>query len=164
MMKAKIKKLEVSFVQHDYPGWIGILLKVDKKKIAFGKKEEISASEVYSPFWNLIRFLENIISGNLPNSFVIDEEGIEKKFEAKPYKNNDDLFLFITSEVVYSKKEKSKVYLEGIFDKKQFVKEWFGKFKNFISSEYNRKLWIMGHQESDLKRINTNKLKTFLKK
>lgn len=67
----------------------------------------------------------------MPSHFRIDEEGIEKDFDAKPHKNKD-LFYFKISEVVYSKKEKPETYLEGIFDKKQFVKEWNDKFDHLI--------------------------------
>ncbi len=131
MSKNGINKLKVNFSKVGN-GWIHISLEVDGKHIFFqNNKDGIMASRVYSPFWNLWRFLREIISCNLPSHFRIDEEGIEKDFDAKPHKNKD-LFYFSISDVVYNKKEKPEVYLEGIFDKKQFVKEWGDKLDDLI--------------------------------
>ena len=127
--KFDIKEVEINFIQKSY-GWIVIKFNVN------GEKYEIDASDVFPPFEGLIKFLENIITNNLPDSLQIDEEGKYKHLRVSP-ENNPNLFRFTLTKLA----GKTELIIDEIFDKKQFVLEFYNKFIDFKTTNYDRVLW-----------------------
>lgn len=143
------EQIEIKFIQSQ-SGWIEIQLKVKDLQV------KVEASSAFPPFEELIKFLEDIISGNLPSSFILDEEGVYKQFNALPYPYG--LFQFVLGFPVHN------IYIQGIFDRKQFVSEFYQKFVEFLSSGYDKDRWTHSDDKLDLRRIHLDKLKKTLEK
>lgn len=144
------KRITVAFQQDEFVGEIIIDLGVDSIR------EKIAASFAFPPFEELIKFLEDILSNHLPSEFVLDEEGVFKKFNAIRH-HDSRLFTFVLGFPAH-------VYMEGVFEKKQFVSEFYEKFVAFLSSSYDKNWWTNGNESLDLKKISLEKLKKLIEK
>ena len=141
-----VKRIKISFVQRDVPGWILIYMKAGEVQ------QEIWASYCFPPFEKLVRFLEDIMSENLPSYFDVDQEGSFKYFGALPHENRD-LFHFTLYDSC-TREPCAHVPIDGIFEKKQFITEFIEKFEEFLSRGYDDILWDGG----DLRSISLGKL------
>lgn len=122
-MNKDITAVEVSFINE---GSGSLVIKAN------GLTAEISISDVFPPFEEMMLFLENVVSGNLPASYVIDEEGDLKAFNAMPA-DHDKLVQL----VIYNDLEPEIVFIDSVFDKKQLVSKFFTKLDSFIKAEWN---------------------------
>lgn len=153
---SNVEQIKVNFRQEENTGgWIDLHVGVNTQKLC------IQASYVFSPFESLIHFLENILSNRLPSIFEWDEEGKLKRFNAQPHENPELVRFFIDSPS-HLQGFPIHTYMEGVFQKKQFVAEFYGQFVRFLSSAYDKKKWVCGKEELDLTRINLNNLKSLL--
>lgn len=144
------KRITVAFQHAEYVGEIIIDLAADSIR------EKIAASSAFPPFEQLIKFLEDILSDNLPSEFVLDEEGVFKKFNAIRHQDSR-LFTFVLGFPAH-------VYMEGVFEKKQFASEFYEKFVAFLYSSYDKNWWTNGNASLDLKKISLEKLKKLIEK
>lgn len=143
-----VKTITVSFSQGELVGEIFIDMMVGKIH------ERVTASFAFPPFDEMIEFLEKILENRLPSEFVLDEEGIYKKFNALPG-SAPNLFIFVLGFPAH-------IFIEGVFDKRQFVLEFYNKLTAFLSAGYDKNLWTNGNESLDLKRISLEKLEKLL--
>ena len=141
-----VKKIEISFVQPDAPGWIMIYMKAGEIQ------QEVWASYCWPPFEKLVRFFEDIMSNNLPSWFDVDQERSFKYFKALPHEN-ENLFYFTLNDSC-TRESCAHIPVEGIFERRQFITEFLERFKRFLSKGYNDILWDGG----DLREISLDRL------
>lgn len=145
----KVDAIKVTFIQDvKTSGWIQIHLS------AGSIHEKIMASIAFPPFEDLISFLEDILLSKFPSSFVLDEEGVLKKFNAIEH-SDPEFFSFVLGFPAH-------VFIEGVFNKKQFVTEIYEKFSMFLMDGYIKKGWINRNEKEDLKKIELDRLKNLL--
>lgn len=147
-----IQTLEASFSQRDMTGWIIINLRSGQEKKA------IWASYAFPPFGALLDFLKHVKDNELPYSFSLDEEGIVTQFVARP-KENEELFEF----VLLDKLHPEKIYISGIFNRIDFVREVIQKLKTFLNTEYDDKKWRTRLQIRDLRDMDLEAFESFFK-
>lgn len=123
-MNKDVKGVEVSFI-NEGSGWISLVIKVN------GSTAEISISDVFPPFEEMLRFLESVVSGNLPTFFRINEEGDFKAFKAMSADNE------LVHIVLYDDLEPEIVFIDAVFDRKQLVSKFVTKLDSFIKAEWN---------------------------
>lgn len=143
-----IANIQISFTQKGYDldkrfgymyGWIDMTLKWNNHEIT------INTSSVYSPCKSLIRWIENINQGKLPCQLDIDDEYDIFTLKAYPVDNRELLYLIIENTC----DKDNKIYLEGLFNREKFTKEFCYKFRQFLTTEYDNEYWT-DDDEDDL--------------
>jgi len=145
-----ISTLQVKLSQGDHTGWIDIHLCTDDVELA------ISASDVFSPFQDLAEFLENVIGGRMPCECEVDEEGVVKRLNAMPLEN-----LLVFQFRLCDGDEPSAVFIDRVFDRRQFVSAFYDELVDFIATRYRADKWT-SFPVDDLKRLDLEKLKSLL--
>jgi hypothetical protein len=67
-------------------GWMDCWLVVD------GKRHRLDASSVFSPFGDVLAFVQALVENKLLHEFFWDEEGHGAYFQALPVAENDFIF------------------------------------------------------------------------
>lgn len=123
-------------------GWIDMALKWDNDEIT------INTSSVYSPYKSLVTWIENINQGKLPCQIDIDDESDIFRLKAYPVDNKELFYLII--ENTYDKD--NRIYLEGLFNRGEFIGEFCYKFRHFLTTEYDNEYWT-DDDEDDLSKL-----------
>lgn len=123
-------------------GWIDMSLKWNNHEIT------INTSSVYSPYKSLVRWIENINQGKLPCQIDIDDESDIFKLKAYPVDNKELFYLIIENTC----DKDNKIYLEGLFNKGEFIAEFSYKFRHFLTTEYDNEYWT-DDDEDDLSKL-----------
>ncbi|KXK28491.1 MAG: HIRAN domain protein [Candidatus Brocadia sinica] len=123
-------------------GWIDMALKWDNDEIT------INTSSVYSPYKSLVTWIENINQGKLPCQLDIDDESDIFRLKAYPVDNKELFYLII--ENTYDKD--NRIYLEGLFNRGEFIGEFCYKFRHFLTTEYDNEYWT-DDDEDDLSKL-----------
>jgi len=147
----KTKKIRVEFFQSkDSLGWILIHF------YAEDKHHQPNASCAFPPFKDLVKLIEDILFGSLPASFRLDEEGYIKKISALPY-SDPYQFEFVIGTLG------ERRFFDGLFYKKQFVEEFYGKYVAFVANDYEKDKWSRVESEN-LSQINLDRIRMGLEK
>lgn len=123
-------------------GWIDMSLKWNNHEIT------INTSTVYSPYKSLVLWIENINQGKLPCQIEIDDESDIFRLKAYPEDNKELFYLIIENTC----DKDNKVYLEGLFNRKEFIAEFCSKFRHFLTREYDNEYWT-DDDEDDLSKL-----------
>lgn len=149
--KKDIAHIQISFTQKGYHlhgrfgymyGWIDMALKWNNNEIM------INTSSVYSPYKSLVRWIENINQDKLPCQVDIDDESDIFKLKAYPADNKELFYLIIENTC----DKDNKIYLEGLFNKREFIAEFSYKFRHFLTTEYDNEYWT-DDEEDDLSKL-----------
>lgn len=108
----------------------------------------INTSSVYSPYKSLVTWIENINQGKLPCQLDIDDESDIFRLKAYPVDNKELFYLII--ENTYDKD--NRIYLEGLFNRGEFIGEFCYKFRHFLTTEYDNEYWT-DDDEDDLSKL-----------
>ncbi len=128
----RIKSISIEFEQNkELPAWIILLISSQRKT------HKIDISAVYSPFSNLMNFLDDILKKK-PSNLEIDEEGHIVEFVAKNLSTGRENFHLILRNGLRTE----EVYIEGDYDRKEFVQEFVIKLKYFLDNKFNEKGWV----------------------
>jgi len=111
-------------------GWIDLCLTAGLHTV------NISLSDVFSPFKELIEWLKMIDRGDVPISFNIDEEGTDKKIYA--YGTDDPRRIFFRVVEPY---DQEIIFMEGIFDRKEFVSDFKTAMRKFFDESFDSEKW-----------------------
>ncbi len=126
------KGMSVEFEQDkSNPTWISLSIKSQ------GKIYKIDISSVFPPFNNLINFLNDIQKKKLSN-LKIDEEGKIVEFIAKNLSKDSSYFHFVLRDALGNK----EVYIEENYRRREFVKEFVAKLKDFLDNKFDEKGWM----------------------
>ena len=120
-------------------GWVNLTLKSDTQTA------NVSLSDVFPPFKELVEWLKMIDRGDISVGVSIDEEGTDKAMYV--YKTDDARRLLFR---VIDPYDSEKVFLEGIFDRKRFVFEFRNALKEFFTNDFDPERWDrLDHSDSD---------------
>ena len=140
-------KLHVTFTQKDpkteklLQGWIRIIFKC-VGDYCIEKEYEVWASDVFSPFNDLMDFLENIYNDKLPTEFSMDCEGFVITFVAKKSSINGAIeFKLCDDNYREDKGTYNKTYLGGIYNSNELLNEIIMKYRWFLDNDYDPKYW-----------------------
>ena len=149
-------KVTIGF-SYPYHGWIQFVVTAT----TYVQNVIVKLSNVFDPFPELIRWLETIAEGNLPNEFVIDEEGVEKIFRAIPV--NGDEFIFEIVELLYGedKSEEEPIFLYVQVTRKQFLSEFLKRWDDFLENQYDPAQWEERRVPS-LRELDVSKIREFV--
>ncbi len=148
------KKIEVTFLQNkDSVGWIEMVVNID------GQSYPVDISIAFSPFRQMIAFLEKLVSDDGPASFAVNEEGSVVEFRARKADESENFHLLFTGA------EDSNI--DGVFNRKQFVGSFVNALQTFIQTNYNENSWTQltsttHDREEDLKRLNLERIQDLL--
>lgn len=142
---------------YPHSGWIQMAITCT----AYVQGVIVDVSAVFEPFPDMIRWLEDISTGNLPSEFIIDEEGYGKTFRAQPV--NDEEFLLTISPMFWHPREgetEEPLFMYVVASKKQIVSEFLKRWDDFVENQYDRSHW----QESvvDLRTLDVSILRKFV--
>jgi hypothetical protein len=130
------QEFKVTFYQGKMVGTIIITLKLNDQNY------KLYASDVFPPFGDIIDFFNSFVKNKLPCSVTIDEEGKLTRMNAYPFENLK-LFKFVLDD----KLTPSIIFMEGIVDRRAFVKEFLEKFELFLKTGYNNYLWAKRNED-----------------
>jgi hypothetical protein len=140
-----------------YPiaGWIQLAVFAT----AYVQPMVVDFSNVYDPFGELAKWLEDIATGNLPSQFHFDEEGKFKAFRAKPV--NEDEFIFEIIEPYWEQlqREEEPVYLYVQVARHQFLSEFLKRWDDFLENYYEPEHWE--EYGSRLRELDMSKVRAF---
>lgn len=108
-------------------GWIRFAVIVGEQRV------EISASEVFDPFPDLLRWMHAILTDVEECSFTIDEEGVEKQFVARRRCPNNLQFLIRDPAV------ESEEQMRAIVGRRQLIEAFYKSVQQFARSTAYRK-------------------------
>lgn len=130
--------LNVKFTMGCY-GWVKLIMASD------AQTANISLSNVFPPFKELVEWLKMIDRGDIPVGVSIDEEGTDKAMYV--YKTNDTRRILFR---VIDPYDSEKVFLEDIFDRKKFVLEFRNALKEFFTNDFDLEKWDkLDHSDSE---------------
>jgi hypothetical protein len=115
-------------------GWISIHLGTGLQQDTF------RASDAFPPFDDLVSFLVRIALGPLPAGFELDEEGVVKEWCAGPVAD-PRLFRFSLTRDESFDGRRGTALIDGVFERRQFVREFYSKLSRFLATEHRPDLW-----------------------
>lgn len=143
-------KVTISF-GHPIHGWI--LMSVTCT--AYLQGVIINLSDVFNPFPEMIRWLDDIVSGNLPSEFEIEEEGQGKRFRATPISEIEFLFEIADSNWYKEKSKEEPLYMYVRVATKQFLAEFIRRWDELVQEKYNPAFW----EGVDLRTMDVSKIR-----
>lgn len=120
---------------------------------------KIQTSNVYPPYDDMVKWLENIAIGKLPCWCEIDEEGETKTLRADIWKEDSTKIDFSIKDATEDDEE-GKIILRARIDKDQLISEFIEKIEDYIANDYNSHEWFWYSADNyplvaDLSTLNT---------
>jgi hypothetical protein len=124
------KKIQVSFIDEGH-GWILMKLELPEKTIS------VNLSNVFDPFPDLLRWMEDICKDCLPALLIIDEEGYGKKFIADRLPKDAKVSVLLR---VYEWRKSNRDKLDKLLVKSEiskyiFVKSVLNRLQSFCEKK-----------------------------
>ncbi len=120
----------------------------------------IELSGLFDPFKSFIHWLDQIVAGDLPARFHINEEGPGKVLRALPV--DEDEFLFQIAEWGWQEswgiEEPLFMYVQ--VSKKQFLSEFLKQWDDFMLHKYDPAHW--DDIGNDLTRLDVSRIRRFV--
>jgi hypothetical protein len=117
-------------------------------------------SYVYSPFTDMLGWLEKIAEGEVPLSFDIDQEGSIKRFIVRPYHGNsckDDIEFRIVWFSYDESEENGETCFLTRLTRRELLNEFVYRFEEWRKNDYDPDEWDFYGMDTDEKEDASNK-------
>ena len=153
-------------IEFGYPnsGWI--LLSITCT--AYLQHLIIYLSDVYDPFPDMAKWMEDVVENNLPSEITIDEEGECKMLRATPLSTGCFILEILDAEWDETVTEEQQIFMYAKVEKRQFVSEFLHAWDDFLERKYDLESWPFGRDlqslrgKTDLRELGISKTREFL--
>ena len=147
-------KLSVAFGYAEY-GWILMAIMTT----TFNRSVVVHCSEVFDPFPDMQRWLEQIAHKQLPADWEIDEEG--KKTLLRVKDDNDNQLDFQVWNYPYPEDPNypPQLKLRARIERTQLLKEFYRRFTRYVREDFDPQHWPMEPEEIRSARENISDLR-----
>jgi hypothetical protein len=153
-------------IEFGYPdsGWI--LLSITCT--AYLQHLIIHLSDVYDPFPDMTKWMEDIAANNLPCEFTVDEEGECKMLRAIPLSADCFILEILDTEWDETVTEEQQIFMYTKVERRQFVSEFIHAWDDFLERKYDPESWPFGRDlqslrgKPDLRELDISKAREFL--
>ena len=142
-------------LSYPHAGWITFGI----NSTTYIQTVSMNCSQVFDPFPEIIRWLEDIIYGSLPSEFSVDEESQGKTLRAQPVNKED--FLFTITPMFWQPSDEETeepLHLYMVASKRQFITVFLRRWEDFLVHQWDAKEW----EGNDLSLLDVSRLRTFV--